>query len=170
MMLNADRTCDAGMYNPISMDNRLIMMMGLPRSGKSTWALAQGCPVVCPDAIRLAKTGQRWWGPIEHEVWATARTMVRALFLAGHRVVILDATALKRKQRDEFKCSDDVQWARYVQIIDTDRETCKDRAEKTYPELVEIIDWFADNVDMIQPEENIKVYGIINNGQVLFPR
>jgi predicted kinase len=160
-MIIADRTCAAGMHEPVTQDNKLIMLMGLPRSGKSTWALAQPYPIVCPDAIRLAKTGQRWWGPIEHEVWATARTMIRALFLAGHKIVILDATALKRQQRDQFKCSQDVVWERYIQSIDTDVEICKDRAEKTYPELVPIIDWFAENREVIQPDEDIKLWSLI---------
>lgn len=157
-MINADRDCDAGMYQPISQGNKLIMLMGLPRSGKSTWAQAQGYPIVCPDAIRLAKTGQRWWGPIEHEVWATARTMIRALFLAGHKIVILDSTALKQSQRDNFKCSEDVPWERYVQYIDTDIETCKERARKTYPELVDIIDWFDRNKEVILTYEDIKLW------------
>jgi predicted kinase len=168
-MILADRSCDVGIYNPNSKDNMLVMMVGLPRSGKSTWALAQGYPIVCPDAIRLAKTGMRWWGPIEHEIWATARTMVRSLFLAGHKVVILDATSLKRKNRDDFKCSQDVLWTRYMQIIDTDVEICKDRAEKTYPELIPIIDWFANNRDLIESDEDIKVLGLIKNGEIVVP-
>ena len=166
-MIVADRTCDAGMYKPISQDNTLIMMIGLPRSGKSSWAVSQGFPVVCLDAIRLAKTGQRWWGPIEHEIWPTARTMVRALFLAGHKVVILDACSLKREHRDNFKCSQDVLWKRYMQIIDTDVETCVDRAEKTYPELADIIHWFNDNRDLVTPEEDITLWGLIKNGEVI---
>jgi predicted kinase len=168
-MINADRDCDVGMYSPASKDNILIMMVGLPRSGKSTWAQSQGYPIVCPDAIRLAKTGLRWFGPIEHEVWATARTMIRALFLAGHKVVILDATGLKRKNRDDFKCSQDVIWTRYIQIIDTDVEICKDRAEKTYPELIKIIDWFNEHKDLVDVDEDIKVWGLIKNGKILIP-
>ncbi len=32
--------------------NRLILTVGLPRSGKTTWALEQGWPIVNPDSIR----------------------------------------------------------------------------------------------------------------------
>jgi len=135
---------------------KLVMTTGLPRSGKSTWARDQGVPVVCPDAIRIAKTGQRWWGPIEHEIWATARTMVRALFLAGHGVVILDSTCGTREQRDFFRPSPDVVWDRYYKTIETSSLRCKIRAENTYPELVPVIHWMCKNWEPIQPEENIE--------------
>jgi len=134
-------------------DNVLIMTYGLPRSGKSTWARKQGVPIVCPDAIRFAKTGQRWWGPIEHEVWATARTMVRALFLAGHKTVILDSTCGTRQQRDFFTPSPDVPWRRYVKEVHTLPEECRHRAMETYPELVEVIDFMHENWEPIRPEE-----------------
>lgn len=39
---------------------KLILTIGLPRSGKSTWAKQQGCPVVNPDSIRLALHGKAY--------------------------------------------------------------------------------------------------------------
>ncbi len=81
-------------------DSTLIMTVGLPRSGKSTWAMAQGVPVVNPDAIRLACHGQRFVEQAEPLVWYLAERMVDSLFLAGHRVVILDATNITRSRRD----------------------------------------------------------------------
>lgn len=151
-----DREIDTTDGPHLVTDKVLIMTYGLPRSGKSTWARKQGVPVVCPDAIRLAKTGQRWWDPIEHEVWATARTMVRALFLAGHSTVILDSTCGTRKQRDFFKSSSDVPWVRYVKEVNTSPSTCEKRAIDTnMPELVEVIAFMHPNWEDIQPEERI---------------
>lgn len=139
------------------------MTQGLPRSGKSTWARSQGWPIVSPDAIRLAKTGQRWWGPMEHEVWAAARTMVRALFWAGHQIVVLDSTSYNRLQRDRFCPSRDIQWRRFVKIIDTPVLECCRRAKETYPALVEIIEQMAKNWEPVEPDEGIKLWqGIIN--------
>lgn len=80
----------------------LILCVGLPRSGKSTWARASGHPVVNPDSIRLALHGQVFQQEAEPMVWAMAKYMVRALFLAGHEVVILDATNTTKKRRDEW--------------------------------------------------------------------
>lgn len=136
----------------------LIMTHGLPRSGKSTWAQSQTWPIVDPDGIRLAMTGQRWWGPIEHEVWATARTMVRALFWAGHNSVILDSTCYSRRQRDMFLPSEDVPWLRFYKPFDTPKSVCCERAMETYPALVDVINWIDDKWEPIQPEENIELW------------
>lgn len=150
------REIDVDNYKPhTAADNVLIMTHGLPRSGKSTWSRKQGTPIVCPDAIRLAKTGMRWFGPIEHEVWATARTMVRALFLAGHKTVILDSTTGTRQQRDTFMPSPDVPWYRYLKVVPTTRGTCILRAlSGPFPELTEVIDFMADAWEPVQPEED----------------
>jgi predicted kinase len=134
----------------------LIMTYGLPRSGKSTWARARSHPVVEMDAIRLAKTGQRWWSPIEHEVWAFARTIVRTLFLSGYHFVILDSTSYSRKQRDFFLPSKDVPWRRFYKEFDMGFMECIRRAHDTgHPELEEIIKFQDAHWDCIQKEEEI---------------
>lgn len=85
---------------------RLTMMVGLPRCGKSTFAIqrskALGAPIVNPDSIRLAIHGQVYLKSAEPFVWATAGTMVRSLFLTGHEEVILDATNLTEATRMKF--------------------------------------------------------------------
>lgn len=142
-------------------DKKLIMLSGLPRSGKSTWAKKQGYPVVSPDAIRLAKTGRRWWSPIEHEVWATALTMVRALFLAGHDIVIVDTTSCTRRSRDNFKPPKDVFWQRWVKYIDTPIEVCIERAINSgQADLVEVIENQYVNSESISRDEHISSWRI----------
>jgi predicted kinase len=107
----------------------LVLMAGLPRSGKTTRALSlsreHGWPIVCPDAIRLGLHGRRFVGLAEPFVWAVARLMVRALFLAGHDAVVLDATNGTRRRRDEWR---DAGWVRQFCVIDTAREACLARA------------------------------------------
>jgi predicted kinase len=104
---------------------QLIAMVGLPRSGKSTEARKLGFPIVSPDAIRLAIHGQRFSALAEPFVWATAKAMVRALFLAGHNTVILDATNNTRARRDEWRSKD---WDIAFKVIPTDAATCIERA------------------------------------------
>lgn len=81
---------------------QLYMTVGLPRSGKTTWASSQGVPVVNPDSIRLALHGKRFIPRSEGMVWAIAKIMVRALFLAGHTIVILDSCATTKERRAEW--------------------------------------------------------------------
>ncbi len=103
----------------------LICTVGLPRSGKTSWAQEQGSPIVNPDSIRLAIHGQRFISDAEPYVWAVAKTMVRALFLAGHSKVILDATNITQKRRDEWL---DDRWSTQYHIIDTPVLECIARA------------------------------------------
>lgn len=81
---------------------RLIVTVGLPYSGKTTWAKEQGHPMVSADAVRLALHGQRFVALYEPMVWAVVETMVRALFLAGHDTVILDVTENTAKRRERW--------------------------------------------------------------------
>lgn len=118
--------------------NKLIVTVGLPRSGKSTWAKEQALPIVNPDSIRLAMHGQIFAKQAEDLVWATAKIMVRALFLAGHETVILDATNLGADRRDAWR---DKNWSRKFHVFVTEPSTCKQRAlSSSRPELVDVID------------------------------
>lgn len=104
----------------------LICLVGLPRSGKSTWAKTAGHPIVSPDAIRLAIHGQRFIAEAEPFVWAIAKAMVRSLFLAGHNAVILDATNNTRKRRNEWQSP---HWDTLFEVIDTPAAVCIERAQ-----------------------------------------
>lgn len=105
----------------------LIATVGLPRSGKSTWARTQAYPIVCPDEIRTALHGRRFIAEAEPFVWAIATVMVRALFAAGHHFVILDACNTTRKRRDPWQSPE---WALRFKYFDATEDICLDRAEK----------------------------------------
>ena len=114
----------------------LIATVGLPRSGKTTWAKEQGLPIVSPDAIRLTLHGPSlFMPPAELMVWTIAKYMVRALFLAGHDTVILDATNTTRKRRDEWQPTRDKIWDETrFKVIDTSEAVCVNRAiESDFP-------------------------------------
>jgi predicted kinase len=111
----------------------LICLVGLPRSGKSTWAKTTGHPIVSPDAIRLAVHGQRFIAEAEPFVWAIAKAMVRSLFLAGHHTVILDATNNTRKRRLEWISKD---WETVFKVVDTPDFVCIERARAEGDEYI----------------------------------
>lgn len=131
----------------------LIATVGLPRSGKSTWAKQQAYPIVNPDSIRLALHGQRFYGPAEPMVWATAKLMVRSLFLAGHRHVILDATNVERSRRDEWKSKE---WGIFFKYIPTPKDVCIERARsENYEELVGVIERMAGQFNPLGSDEEL---------------
>jgi predicted kinase len=136
--------------------NKLIMTVGLPRCGKSTWSMKQGHPVVNPDSIRLALHGQPFIGEAEPFVWAIAKTMVRSLFLAGHEVVILDATNLTRKRRDEWKSD---LWEREFKKFLVAKIVCIRRAMDTDREyLIPVIEKMSEDYEPVEKDEEGKVF------------
>ena len=118
----------------------LTIMCGLPRSGKTTYAMkmAERYVRISPDDIRRALHGQAFYGPAEPFVWAIAETMTRALLLVGRHVVI-DATNTTVRERlrwrqiaSEFDTRLDIYWIR------TGLETClaRQRPDEAVPDDV----------------------------------
>jgi predicted kinase len=105
----------------------LILTVGLPRSGKSSWARVTGFPIVSPDAIRLGLHGRAYEQLAEPFVWAQARLMVRSLFVAGHETVILDACNVTRARRDEWRGAE---WETVCQVFEATREEARQRVFK----------------------------------------
>ena len=103
----------------------LILLVGLPRSGKSTWAKEQMEPIVSPDSIRLALYGGVFCWEAEPMVWAMARYMVKALFLSGHDTVILDACNLTEHRRMDWVCDE---WTTVLHLVTTAADECASRA------------------------------------------
>lgn len=111
-------------------DKQLFMMVGLPRSGKTRTAQylskEYNAPIVCPDEVRRAIHGEEYIQSAERFIWATVHAMVKALFLAGHNVVILDACNHRRDRRADFK---DEMWERVFYVVDVATDICVQRAE-----------------------------------------
>lgn len=136
----------------------LILTVGLPQSGKTTWARMQECPIVNPDSIRLALHGKPFISDAEPFVWAIAKCMVKALFLAGHETVVVDSTNTTRKRRDEWKSS---KWTREYFEFERDPALCKQRAEVTCKDaehlagLVSAIDRMNEQYEPVAYDEEI---------------
>ncbi len=112
----------------------LILMVGLPYSGKTTWALLSGHPIVSPDAIRLAIHGERYLGPAEPMVWTIAAYMVKALFEAGHDTVVVDAVNNTKERRQAWVGGGN--WLIDYQVMHADEGTCLLRAKLSEDDVI----------------------------------
>ncbi len=136
-------------------EKTLVMTVGLPRSGKTTWAKKMGHPMVSPDAIRLALHGQAYVSSAESFVWAIAQTMVAALFEAGHHIVILDACNNSVRRRDAWKSR---RWHRVFEVFTASCEVCVDRAcSDERDDLVKVIERMSEQHEPVTDEERVRV-------------
>ena len=136
-------------------DRTLLMTIGLPRSGKSTWVkkYCENYPRVSPDAIRLAVHGQRYLKSKEQVVWDTTKYMVKALFIADHKVVVLDATNTSHIRRLDWI---DSSWVCVYKEFNPSVKTCIDRAVATdMDDLIPIIKQMEASRDPLTPEEKV---------------
>ncbi len=123
--------------------DRLVLMVGLPLSGKTTLIqrhfIPAGYAVVCPDDVRLALHGERFIAKAEPLVWAIVDVMIDALLMSNNRVV-LDGTFTTEKRRAPFM----VRFRPIVPVlcwVKTSPEVCIDRArERDDEEIIPTIE------------------------------
>lgn len=135
----------------------LLLMVGIPYSGKTTQARkfsrALNAPIVSPDAIRVGLSGERYQQPLEPTVWWVARMMARALFLAGHRTVIIDATNTTKDRREEWRGPEEWEVRCYEvepEFGEDHVETCKMRAQEAGDvEILPVIERMADQYEPV---------------------
>lgn len=136
----------------------LVATVGLPRSGKSTWARKSGLAIVSPDALRLTITGQAYVPSSERYVWTAAELMLRSLYAAGCFSVVFDSCAGTRRRRDELRAMlpDGVTLA--FKVFDADAETCLERATETgRPDLRESIERMSAKYEPVAADEGIVI-------------
>lgn len=136
-------------------DKIVLLLKGLPRSGKSTIAkrLAKhkGWPIINPDSFRLAIHGQVYYGPAEPTVWANVKVAARALLLAGHTHIVIDATNMKRNRRDDWRREN---WRVIVYELKTDMETCLKIASDTgRDDLIPVIERMESEHEPLESDE-----------------
>ena len=136
------------------MDNRqlqIILMVGLPRSGKTIWAkeYARKNPnfiIVSPDTIRLALHNNRFIAEAEEFVWAIHYTMIKTLLLQGYDIIV-DATNTTEKRRKPYSYKFKGCHIR-TKVIFTSKEICIERATKENDsEIIPIINKMAEQYE-----------------------
>lgn len=163
-----------GVPNPT---NLLLVMVGLPRSGKTTIAKQFmrffSASIVSPDAYRLSLHGEYFNKQAEGMVWASVRLAVNAMFYGGPSVVVADATNTTKNRREfwrDHEFDGSLYETKFVPV-DTTAEVCIQRArEEDREDLVHVIDRMANNFQPLDDDEREHVFNWPAFGTYLFDR
>jgi predicted kinase len=81
---------------------RIVLLIGLPGSGKSTWATAQGWNALSSDAMRVLLSDDVANQHIHGRVFAAIRYLLRQRLRTGCAINCVDATHLTRAERRPY--------------------------------------------------------------------
>lgn len=82
---------------------KVLILVGLPGSGKSTWAAGRkGAVTLSSDQMRLLLSGDETNQSIHGRVFAAMRYMLRERLRLQQALTIIDATNIRRKDRKPF--------------------------------------------------------------------
>lgn len=80
----------------------IVLLVGLPGSGKSTWAARQGITPLSSDATRQLLADDANDQSIHMQVFATLRYLLRQRLAIGRPVTYIDATHLTPEERQPY--------------------------------------------------------------------
>jgi predicted kinase len=107
---------------------RLVVLVGLPGSGKTTWAARQSFSVLSSDAVRLLIADDPAIQTIHRRVFATLRHLARQRLELRRPVTCIDATSLTRWERRPWvRLAEDADCEAEAIFFDTPLEVCLDR-------------------------------------------
>ena len=116
----------------------LRVMMGLPRSGKSTIVdELEGFQIICADDIRLAM-GHQFAPDLEPFVWGTHNSMIKAQMIRGKNIVVDSTNTVFSRLETYKRLADNHGYHMELWYVDTPLSVCLKRniGESSVPEGV----------------------------------
>jgi predicted kinase len=145
---------------------RLVVLVGLPGSGKSSWAKRQNVAIISSDNVRFLLGDDENDQTIHADVFATARYILRRRLQLRRPLTILDATNLSRRERRPYiKTAQLYDCQVEAMFFDTPVEICKARnrgRERVVPD--DIIDVMAGRLRTPTIDEGFDVVTVYRSG------
>lgn len=135
---------------------RLVITVGLPKSGKSTYVDKHGFgwSIICPDDIRWDVYGREFWSTGEPFVWAVAEAAVRSM-LRRNQQVIVDATNTTKRARSTWvRVAHDNDIRLEALVFNTSLDGCIEQARQDDAEhMIPIIERMHRQWEPVTPAE-----------------
>ena len=81
---------------------KLVVLVGLPGSGKSTYLARLGVNAISSDEVRRLLVDDATDQTIHRRVFTTVRHLIRQRIAVGRAVTYIDATNLTRRERRQY--------------------------------------------------------------------
>lgn len=142
------------------------ILMGLPRSGKTTCANTyRGLfPIVSADEIRMLVYGQRFWADGEDMMWAIRKVLLKALVQQGVSFIVDETNTTKARREPIIKLAREHGYGVEGIWVQTPATVCIERALKDADsKLIPVIERMDRQFEAPTKEE-FDCIGIIGEG------
>ncbi len=112
----------------------VVLMVGVPGSGKSSWLKSRNIQAISSDEIRVLLTGDVTNQTVNRQVFFLLRMILRLRLRSGQAVTYIDATNLTRWERQQyiriaqkFQADTEVLWFNVPSEVARERNRLRER-------------------------------------------